>query len=102
MQIQKETGASSWFGFSLVLRDESRISRSALVATLAENEIECRPVVSGNFLKNIEILEYFDYEIHGTMDNANYVDQNGLFVGNHHVDIRREIDFLFSTIAKSL
>ena len=102
LQIQKETGSSSWFGFSLILREESPISRSDLTKILAENRIECRPIVTGNFLKNREVLEYFDYEIHGSMVDASYVDQNGLFIGNHHVDISREIDLLFSVIYKSL
>ena len=102
LQIQKETGSSSWFGFSLILTEKSPISRSDLVGILIENKIECRPIVTGNFLKNQEVLEYFDYEVHGAMVNANYLDQNGLFVGNHHVDITREIDLLYSAINKSL
>jgi CDP-6-deoxy-D-xylo-4-hexulose-3-dehydrase len=32
------------------------------------------------------------------MVNADYVDKNGLFVGNHHVDITREIDLLNKVI----
>ena len=100
LQIQKETGSSSWFGFSLILRDESPISRSDLTKILVENKIECRPIVTGNFLKNREVLEYFDYEIHGSMVNASYIDQNGLFIGNHHVDISQEIDWLHSSICK--
>lgn len=102
LQIQKETGSSSWFGFSLILREKSPISRSDLTKILVENRIECRPIVTGNFLKNREVLEYFDYEVCGSMVNASYVDQNGLFIGNHHVDIAREIDLLFSAICKSL
>ena len=102
LQIQKETGSSSWFGFSLILREKSPISRSDLTKILVENRIECRPIVTGNFLKNREVLEYFDYEVCGSMVNASYVDHNGLFIGNHHVDIAREIDLLFSAICKSL
>jgi len=102
LQIQKETGSSSWFGFSLILREKSPISRSDLTKILVENRIECRPIVTGNFLKNREVLEYFDYEVCGSMVDASYVDQNGLFIGNHHVDIAREIDLLFSAICKSL
>ena len=102
LQIQKEIGSSSWFGFSLILKEESPISRSNLVKILAENRIEFRPIVSGNFLKNREVLEHFDYEIYGSMLEAEYVDQNGLFVGNHHIDIKPEIDLLFNAITKSL
>ena len=92
--IQSEIGESSWFGFSLVINESSPFSRSDLIKLLRAKDIECRPIVTGNFLKNTEVLKYFDYEVHGEMVNATYVDDNGLFVGNHHVDIFGEIDRL--------
>lgn len=98
LYIQKEIGSSSWFGFSLILKEISPVSRSDLVAMLVENEIECRPIVTGNFLKNVEVLKYFDYEIFGTLENSDYIDKRGLFVGNHHVCIKNELDYLFDTL----
>lgn len=102
VQIQDEISESSWFGFSLVLKEGSPISRSELVSLLKAHNIECRPIVTGNFLKNREVLEYFDFEVHGEMVNADYIDKNGLFVGNHHVDITREIDLLNKVINVAL
>jgi CDP-6-deoxy-D-xylo-4-hexulose-3-dehydrase len=84
--IQKEIGESSWFGFSLVIRPGSKLTRKALVAKLIELGFECRPIVAGNFAKN-EVVKYFDSEVHGILKNAEYVDQNGLFVGNQHYPI---------------
>lgn len=84
--IQKEIGESSWFGFSLVIRPGSKLTRKALVAKLNELGFECRPIVAGNFAKN-EVVKYFDSEVHGTLKNAEHIDQNGLFVGNHHYPI---------------
>jgi dTDP-4-amino-4,6-dideoxygalactose transaminase len=52
IQIQDEVSASSWFGFSLVLKEGSPLSRSELVSLLKTHNIECRPIVTGNFLKN--------------------------------------------------
>lgn len=84
--IQKEIGESSWFGFSLVIRPGSKLTRKALVVKLNELGFECRPIVAGNFAKN-EVVKYFDSEVHGTLKNAEHIDQNGLFVGNHHFPI---------------
>jgi CDP-6-deoxy-D-xylo-4-hexulose-3-dehydrase len=84
--IQKEIGESSWFGFSLVIRPGSRLTRKDLVWKLEELGFECRPIVAGNFAKN-EVVKYFDSEVHGTLKNAEHIDQNGLFVGNHHFPI---------------
>jgi CDP-4-dehydro-6-deoxyglucose reductase, E1 len=84
--IQQEIGDSSWFGFSLVIRPGSQLTRKALVVKLRELGFECRPIVAGNFAKN-EVVKYFDSEVHGTLKNAEHIDQNGLFVGNHHFPI---------------
>lgn len=92
--IQQEIGESSWFGFSLIIRPNANITRSQVVEILAKNEIECRPIVTGNFLKNHDVLKYFDYEISGSVNNADYLDSHGLFVGNHQIDLTRELDLL--------
>lgn len=94
IEIQKETGNSSWFGFSLILKENAPYSRAELVKKLVENGIECRPIVTGNFLKNKEVLEFFDYEVAGSLEAAEYLDENGLFVGNHQNDIEAEIKLL--------
>jgi CDP-6-deoxy-D-xylo-4-hexulose-3-dehydrase len=84
--IQQEIGESSWFGFSLVIRPNSTLTRKALVAKLNALGFECRPIVAGNFAKN-EVVNYFNSEVHGVLKNADHIDQNGLFVGNHHFPI---------------
>jgi CDP-6-deoxy-D-xylo-4-hexulose-3-dehydrase len=90
---QKEIGRSSWFGFSLVLKPNVSITRKEIIDYLTKENIEIRPIVAGNFTKN-EVLKYFDYELYGEMTNAEYIDKNGFFVGNHHFDIRDKIDYL--------
>lgn len=89
--IQKETGNSSWFGFSLVIRNDSSLTRQQLVKALRDAGFECRPIVTGNFAKN-PVVRYFDYEIHGSLPNANRIDTHGLFIGNHHYPIPEAID----------
>jgi len=100
INIQKEIGESSWFGFSLVLKDGNLKSRDKLIKILKDNNIDCRPIVTGNFVKNKKVLKYFDYEIHNELINSNYIDQHGLFVGNHHVKIFEEIEYLHDVIKK--
>ncbi|WP_339856500.1 DegT/DnrJ/EryC1/StrS family aminotransferase [Roseovarius nubinhibens] len=91
--IQREIGKSSWFGFSLVLRPDAGMARADLVQRLSAAGFECRPIVAGNFAKN-EVMKYFDYEIHGNLTNADYIDAQGLFVGNHHYPIPEAVDAL--------
>ncbi len=93
--IQEEVGKSSWFGFSLVLRDAILGDRVAFVQELVAAGFEVRPIVTGNFAKN-DVMRYFDYSIHGQLRNADYIDAHGLFVGNHHYDISAAVDALAS------
>ena len=91
LRIQRETGESSWFGFSLVIRNESSLERPKLVQTLRDLGFECRPIVTGNFAKN-PVVKFFDHEVHGVLRNANRIDTHGLFIGNHHYPIDEAID----------
>lgn len=91
--IQQEIGHSSWFGFSLVLRPGAEITRPDMVQRLTAAGFECRPIVAGNFTKN-EVMTHIDHSIHGTLKNADYIDANGLFVGNHHYPIPEAIEAL--------
>tara|TARA_B100000886_G_scaffold119798_1_gene80525 strand:+ start:13594 stop:14745 length:1152 start_codon:yes stop_codon:yes gene_type:complete len=92
--IQRQVSESSWFGFSIILNNHSR---KEILRRLQKNNIEFRPIVSGNFLKN-ETLKYFDYEIRGRIESADKIDKNGFFVGNHHFEIKDKIDLLYKTL----
>ena len=84
--IQREIGHSSWFGFSLVIRPGSTMTRVELLSKLNAIGFECRPIVAGNFARN-EVMKYFDADIFGDLANADHIDSQGLFVGNHHYSI---------------
>lgn len=96
-KIQKEIGESSWFGFSVILKDDAPFTRKEIIAFLEEAGIECRPVVAGNFTKN-DVIKYFDYEIHGELKNSNIIDERAFFVGNHHVDMKDAIDLFHNKV----
>lgn len=95
--VQKEIGASSWFGFSIIISPKNTITREDLVMKLQHAGIECRPIVAGDFTKN-EACRFFNYEIHGVLKNANYLDRNGIFVGNHGYDITSQLNLLKSLL----
>ena len=95
--IQKDIDNSSWFGFSIIIKPTSNLIRKDIINRLKENKIDCRPIVTGNFTRN-EVMKYFNYEIHGELENAEYLHQNGFFVGNSQVDLKMEIEFLFNTL----
>ena len=94
--VQRELGTSSWFGFSLVIRDAS-LSRKEIIAKLSAADIETRPIVAGNFARK-EVIKWFDCEVPDSLPNADYVDAHGFFVGNHQFDIRDRLDYLHDVL----
>lgn len=97
--IQKEISKSSWFGFSLIIKPTSKLKRKDVINLLVNANIECRPIVTGDFTQN-EVMKYFDYEIHNDLVNARYLHENGFFVGNQQEIIEEEIKYLFETFSK--
>ena len=91
--IQKDIDKSSWFGFSLIIKPSSNLKRKDIINILQKNKVECRPIVTGNFVRN-EVMKYFDYEVHQKLNNANYLHDNGFFVGNSHKSLSKSINFL--------
>ena len=83
LDIQIENGESSWFGFAMTLKGRMAGKRSALVDAFKAAEIECRPVVTGNFLRN-PVIDKLPHTVSGDVVAADRVDVDGLFVGNHH------------------
>lgn len=101
IKLQKETGNSSWFGFSMVLVNEFEGKRDYFIKKLVESGIETRPIVAGNFTKN-QVIKYFDYEVFGDLKNADYIHDNGFFVGNQSKIISGEINYLKAIISNSV
>lgn len=84
---------SSWFGFSMILEGDLAGRRAELVRHLTENGIESRPIVAGNFARN-PVMRHLEARVAGTLDSADRVHDDGLFVGNHHYAIPAQLEKL--------
>lgn len=101
LSMQKKIEKSSWFGFAIMLSGKLDGKREHIVNYLQKSGIETRPIVSGNFTKQ-KALKYIDYSILGELKNADYIHDNGFFVGNHSVLISDKIDYLFEKIDEAI
>lgn len=97
VRLQRETGQSSWFGFSLILEGSLAGRRSELVDTFAAAGIESRPIVAGNFTRN-PVMKHLDAIVPDSLPAADKVDQDGLFVGNHHYPVHEGIDLVAEAV----
>ncbi len=102
--VQDENGSSSWFGFSFVLDGKLQGKRSAVLAHFAENGIETRPIVAGNFTIN-PVMKHLKHAPLATFENAARIHEDGFFIGNHHSDFEKELKVVhqvFSEFAKGV
>lgn len=93
---QTETGESSWFCFTMIPNPEVGMKREMVLEKLKKADIGYRIITGGCFLKH-DVIKYFDYEVH-SRENADFVHENGFFVGNAPHDLRKELDLLYKTL----
>ena len=97
LQTQQEIGASSWFGFAIILPEKIKGSRKIFIDALRSAEIEVRPIVAGNFTRQ-KALAFLDYSISGNLENADYIHDNGFFVCNHSIEMSENINLLIDVL----
>ena len=88
--IQKEVGQSSWFGFAIVLKNELEGKRDTIVKRMIKQGVEVRPIVAGNITRN-KVIHYLNYEIFDNLKNADFIHNNGFFIGNYAKNLKKEI-----------
>jgi CDP-6-deoxy-D-xylo-4-hexulose-3-dehydrase len=98
IDIQSEIGKSSWFGFSLILKGKLTNQRSKLVEKLRVNEIESRPIVTGNFTRN-PVIKHLNHAPLTQLPASDLIHDQGLFVGNHHYDLKEQIERLHGVLS---
>lgn len=70
-------GESSRYGFSIISENIEEIKKY-----FDSIGVEYRSILS-HFTRS-DAIKYFDYEIHGELKNADYVYDNGIYIGNSH------------------
>lgn len=90
VRFQKEIGESSWFGFSLIFADS--YTRDRAVSEFESSGIDCRPIVAGNFCRQPVMQKL--YSKFDKLENADVVHEKGLFVGNHHYNLEKQLTHL--------
>ena len=97
IRLQSEHGTSSWFGFGLVLEGHLNGRRKEVIQVLTENEVETRPIVAGNFMKN-PVINLLNWDSVGTFEGADDLHENGFFIGNDCVNLVDNINMVADII----
>ena len=95
--IQKETGSSSWFAFTLIANPK-KINKLKIFKIFKKNKIDFRMITGGNIASH-DVIKYLNItKADLNLPNANYVHKNGFFIGNHPRMIEKELKFLKKTL----
>jgi CDP-4-dehydro-6-deoxyglucose reductase, E1 len=98
-QAQKETGKSSWFGFSIILKDKLKGRRDSLLKMLESHSVTTRPIVAGNFTVN-PVMKHLQYTSLPALPGANQIHSEGFFIGNHHFDVTSDLNQIYLILSK--
>ena len=96
-KIQKETGSSSWFAFTMIA-NPNKIDKLKIFKTFKNNKIDFRMITGGNIASH-DVVKYLKISKKDlNLPNANYVHKYGFFIGNHPRLIEKELIFLKKTL----
>lgn len=95
LSIQSGHDGQSAFGFGMLLPSTER--RQTLIELCQAAEIQCRPVVAGNFLNN-PVCKRIKFETHGDFYCADLIDNCGVFFGNTNRTLNDQLELLYSVV----
>lgn len=91
----KYIGDPCWFSFPILC---TGVERKRVMQVLEDNNIECRTIFSGNITLHPAYKDTA-YEVSGTLDNANKVMRDGMFLSVHPSVTDEMIEFIKEVVA---
>ena len=77
------------FGF----KPNNKILHNKLISELNLIGFKICAIVVGNLINN-PVMAHIPHRVHGELENADYNDENGLLIGNHHYKIDEAFEAL--------
>ena len=96
-QEEQKKGYSSWFGFGIVLKENTPFSPKDITSWLNSKNIETRPIIAGNMAKH-PALKMFEHKVAGTLDNCDVIMKRGFAVGCHHAIDENAVNYVLTQI----
>ena len=95
----------SWFGFMISVRKGSGLERNVITKYIESNNIQTRPVFSGNLIKHpaFDGIRNTDaYRVAGTLDTTDYIMNNSFWVGVYPGMTDEMIDYMAKIITEAV
>jgi CDP-6-deoxy-D-xylo-4-hexulose-3-dehydrase len=95
-QEEQEGGKHSYYGFPLVVRDDSPFDRGDVTEHLEDAGIETRPIMGGNLARHPAFRQAAADP--GALSVADGIHERGIMIGNHHRMNQDHVDHVAETI----
>lgn len=96
-QEEQKKGYSSWFGFGIVLKEDTPFAVRDITSFLNKKNIETRPIIAGNMAKH-PALKMFNHRVAGTLENCDIIMKRGFAVGCHQAVDTNATDYVIGCI----
>lgn len=91
----KKRAQPSWFGFMIVITENSPFKRLDLVNFLQSNKIETRSLFSGNLLRHPAYLN-IKHRVVGDLKNSDLIAKNGFWIGVYPGIDKKQLEYVIS------
>ncbi len=97
--FQKETpnGKHVWFGFPVILKDNTPFSVKDITSYMQKRGIETRPIIAGNMARH-PAFKLYEHRIAGDLHNADVVMKKGFAFACHHAVDQKAREYIVQTI----
>lgn len=92
--VQTPNTETLWLAFPLIVNDDAPFTRLELVTFLEDNNIQTRPIFTGNILKQPGYKEIPHRLAQESYPNTENVMRNGFVIGAHHGLTQKQIDYM--------
>lgn len=97
--FQQETpkGKHVWFGFPIILKDNTPFSVKDITSYMQKHGIETRPIIAGNMAKH-PAFKLYAHRIAGDLSNADTIMKKGFAFACHHAVNQKAREYIVNTI----
>ena len=94
---------TNFLAFPIILKKNNLFNRKKLQIYLENNNIQTRPIFSGNILRHPAFSHLINSRIKvSTFKESDYIMKNGLLIGCHHGLSKKHINYIHKKISKFL
>lgn len=93
---------TTWLALPLTIKPEAPFTRYELLKWLDSHGIQVRILFSGNITKHPAYRDGVDFRVHGSLEKADEIMENGLLVGAHHGLSYDDITYMTDTFEEFL